>query len=474
MVPVALTLRVNDFLNRPEWSVFAQLNNAPVENLLPLGRRMGLSLPPDLAMTGTLEGVIGYSSNAGVAGQVAIHDAAATLPDVPALHAALVNASISADRIHLDPAEIDTANGVLRAGGDYFFSSPRVDASLATEDFPVDALKNTVNAWFGAPAALAMLNAGDITGSFMYAHRDASPAAWSGQFQFANSTLHPPGIALPLEDSQGRVSFDASNFELTHFSSTLGGEIVEGSYRYNAGAKHPERIHLELPAAGLEDIENALEPTLEAQGLLARLRLSRRSVPEWLAARNLGGDVAIAQFSIDHANLGPLSARFLWQGTNVQFTALQLNLPEGLIRAHGNINVASYSPRCKFTAKVTGFPWDGGLLNAAGEFQSSGTGADSLQHLRASGNFSAHDVTLSSADAFHQISGAFRFSFAGGWPDLRLSNVDASDGDQAWSGAASSQSDGKLIFDLEHEGQQRRVVSTLLPENAATVSELRK
>lgn len=470
--PAAVEMRVSSFLSRPVWSVFAQFSDAPVQDLLPLGRRMGLSLPQGLAVKGTLQGSIGYSSGSGLGGRIAVNDLVATLPNVPPVRAAVVNASISGDRVHFEPAAIETGRGTFEASGDYYTGSPRVVASLTAEDFSIDALKSTVDAWFGAPSALSILSAGDLTGALTYTHEGTNPPAWSGQFQFTDATLNPAGIALPLEHSQGRVTFDNSTFDLAHFSTSLGEQALYGSYRYSAAAKRPERIHLELPAADLDELENALDPTLKAQGLLARLRLSRRAIPAWLAARNLQGDLTIGQFSVNETNLGPLSARFIWQGTNLQFTGLQLNLPEGLIRARGAVNLASYSPRYRFSAKVTGFPWRGGLLSAEGEFESSGTGMDSLQNLRAEGTFSGDDLNLTVDDAFSRVSGAFDFSFADGWPNLRLSKLQASDGEDAWNGEAASQSDGKLIFELEHAGRQRRVVSTLLPENGAAVSGL--
>ncbi len=469
---VALQMVVNSFSSRPAWSVLAQLNKAPVEDLLPFGRRMGLSLPQGLALNGTLEGFMGYSSDAGMAGRVAVRDATATLPDVPPLRASLVTASISGDRIHLDPAVLQTDHGTLQAGGDYYTSVPRVVASLMAEDFSIDALKSTVGAWFGTPSCLVMLNTGALTGTLDYMHDGSQPPSWSGHFQFTDASLNPPGLAIPLEHSQGRVAFDDTTFDLDRFATTLGQQAVYGRYHYSALAKRPERIHLEMPSADLAQMERALDPTLKAQGLLARLRLSRRAIPTWLAGRNLDGDLTVAHFFIDETDLGPLSARFVWQGTNLQFTSAQLNLPEGLIRARGTVNIASYSPRWRFSAKATGFPWRGGLLNAEGSFESSGTGAESLEHLRARGTFSGDDLNLTADDAFNKVSGAFDFSFTDGWPDLRLSNLEASDGEDAWNGGAASQSDGKLIFDLEHAGRQRRVISSLLPENSAAVSQL--
>lgn len=468
--PVALELQVANFLGRPDWSVSTKFNDAPVKDLLPLGRRMGLSLPVDLDLTGTLQGGLGYSNATGLSGRVVINQATATLPNVPPLHAATLNATILADRVHVDPAVIQTAEGTLQAGGDYFLSTPRVMASIQAQDFPVDSLKSTVNAWFGAPAAVSLLSDGQLTGTFLYAHDEEQTPAWSGQFEFTDATLNPPGVATALEHAQGHVAFNASTFDLAHFSAQLGEQAVRGSYRYNAAAKRPEHVHLELTAADLTSMESALDPTLEAQGLLARLRLSRRAVPGWLAARNLDGDLQIAEFSVNDTKLGPLSARFTWQGTNLQFTAVQLNLAEGLIRAQGAVNLASYTPRYHFAAKVAGFPWRGGLLSADGTFESFGTGSESLQHLHADGTFMGDDLTLTEDDEFNRVSGDFDFSFADGWPKLRLSNVEASEGEEAWNGQAASQSDGKLIFDLEHAGRQRRVVSTLAPANVTAVS----
>jgi hypothetical protein len=468
--PVGLQVRVNSFLNRPEWSILARLNKAPLEDLLPLGRRMGLSLPKDFASTGKLDGAVGYSSSTGLNGGVAISNAAATLPNVPSLHAALVNATVFPDRVHFDSATVETAVGDLEASGNYYLFKPGVAASLSVDQFPVNALKSSVNAWFGAPSGLDIFQDGDLTGRFVYQHEGSDPPSWSGEFEFANATLTPPGIATPLRGSEGRVSFDNTSLDLTRFSTTIGRQIANVSYHYSANAKRSEHVRVELPAADLMDVENSLAPTLEAQGLLARLRVTRRTVPAWLASRNLEGDLAIDQFSIGSAKLGTLNSHFIWQGTNLQFTSLQVKLTEGALHGRGTVNLASYSPQCRFNASVTGFPWRGGYLNAEGRFESSGTGAENLQHLHANGSFSGEDLNLSPDDAFSKLSGLFDFSFENGWPNLRLSKVQASDGDDAWEGEAASQSDGKLIFDLEHAGRVRRVVSTLLPDNPVRVS----
>ncbi len=468
--PVALELLANDVLTHPDWSVLTRLDQAPVQDLLPLAKRMGLTIPQDLAVTGSLDGTIGYSSKSGLTGDFAILNATATLPKVPPLHAAVVNANVTSERVHFHPAMLDAPAGALQASGDFYLLSPTVVASLGAQNFPAEALKGTIDAWFGAPAALEILRGGIITGDLSYRRDEETPALWSGQFDFAGSTLNPPGFAAPLDHSDGHVVFDDSALDLSRFSTTLGHQPLSGSYRYSAASKRPARLHLELPSADLADIEAALGPTFQDQSFLARLRFSRRAIPAWLAGRNVEGDLLIGNFSVNQTNLGALSSHFVWQGTTLQLAALQIKLPEGRIQAHGAVSLNSYSPRYRFAAKADAFPWRGGLLNAEGEFVTLGTGADTLQHLHANGTFSGEDLSLSADDDFNTVSGLFDFSFARGWPNLRLSKLQVADGEEAWKGEATSQSDGKLIFDLEHAGRQRRVVSTLAPVDPSAVS----
>lgn len=470
--PVSVELNIDNFLTRPDWSLLARLDGAPAEKLLPLGRRMGLGLPEDLTVAGLVKGTLGYSNNAGLSGNVSITNASATMPNVPPLHTGVVNAIVLPDRIHFEPAVIDTPEGTLSASGDYYLSSPQSMATLDATGFSVDALKKTMNAWFGTPALLMRLNGGQVDGTFNYIHQQPAAAVWSGQFRFADSTIQPEGIAIPLQKAAGEVVFDAANLEVTRFVSRLGEQEVHGNYRYLASARHPERLRIEIPAGDLSDIEKDLAPALTAQDLLARLHVTKRTIPAWLAVRNMEGEIAIAAFSVNGIPLGPLSTRFLWQGANLQLSPIQINLPEGLIRGRGTVNVASYAPRYRFNASVSGFPWRGGTLSAEGTFQTSGTGTDSLQNLRASGAFTGANLNLSADDAFSRIAGQFDFSFTEGWPNLKLAHIQATDGLDAWNGTAASQSDGKLIINLEHAGRQRRVVSSLAPETVSTVSSL--
>lgn len=463
--PIELRLRVRDFLTHPAWALLAQFTNAPAHRLLPLARRMGLAIPGELGLQGAIDGAISYSKTSGFEGGISMKDVAASIPGLRSLQTTIAVASLSSDHIHLEPTVIETSSGgALRAGGDYYFANERLVAGLSTNEFALDALTRAAVTWSEMPPALAFLRHGVFSGVLTYTHAAHAAASWSGQFQFTDATVGTPALSVPLDQAQGRVTFDNSTLNLDRFSGRWGQRIVSASYHYNAAAKHPERLHVEIPSVDLTDLETALDPTLRAQSLLARLHFTRRSIPDWLAERNLDGDVRIGQFAVHGVELGPLSTRFTWRGANLNFGSLQLNLPEGLIRARGALNLAADAPAWSFTATASGFAWRRGLLSAEGEFHTSGTGLESLRNLRAAGSFSGDNVQLSGEDSFDTVSGNFDFSFADGWPNLRLSNIEADDGEDAWNGQAASQSDGSLVVDLAHDGQQRRVISTLAPK----------
>jgi hypothetical protein len=101
------------------------------------------------------------------------------------------------------------------------------------------------------------------------------------------------------------------------------------------------------------------------------------------------------------------------------------------------------------------------MLNAEGEFSSTGAGEDLLHNLTANGTFSGEDLSLSQDDVFENASGLFAFSFADGWPDLRLSDLHATQAGEEWTGDGATQSDGKLLVNLVHNGRQMHFVRTL-------------
>ena len=129
-------------------------------------------------------------------------------------------------------------------------------------------------------------------------------SGWSGQFDFQNAALTAPGLAGSLKHAQGHVVFTPSNFDLPHFSATFNQQPLSGSYHYNLAAKHPERLHIELAAADLNQIDAALEPAFADRGLFARLPFTKRNDPALVRCSKSRRRSAVKSLSINQTNLG--------------------------------------------------------------------------------------------------------------------------------------------------------------------------
>jgi hypothetical protein len=388
---------------------------------------------------------------------------------LPPIRASLARIAISGSSIHFDPATIETPDeGTLEVSGDYDPSTQRTVTTLNAAGVRLGPFKETVSKWFGQPSALLAFSDGSVTGEMIYSHQGSDPALWSGQLQIKDASLRPDGMAVPLEQFNSRVLFGESTLDMPRFSAVLDGLEIRGEYHFNSHAKHLETLRVELPALDLAELQAVLEPTLRAQGIWARLRFGRREIPAWLGGRDLDGDLTVDRFTAGDVAPSSLHAHLLWEGAAVQFTSLQLNEQSGQVRAHGSISLSGFTPTYRFSGSAAGFSWKGGMLGCEARFDSRGLGTDAVQNLRADGTFTATDVDLSPADTFQSATGLFSFSLQQGWPNLHLSQIQASDRNDDWQGQAISQSDGRLILDLQHAGRQRHVVSTLDPAITAS------
>jgi len=466
-VPLQLSMKVDHLLGLPEVSLDALLNGLPANRALPVLRRMGMPLPQTFALSGVLSGTVSYATGKGLSGAIVMQHVSASVSDEPRFQTEMALATISSGHFHVEPALIQQAGGgTLEAGGDYDFSTGSVTASFKVDQFSAAHLKRTFADWFGSPAALAALEDGKLTGELVYQQAGAERSitqepSWSGSLQMAGAIVKLPVLAQPLRACRGRLSFDAHQFSLTHFSGRMGATVVNASYRYNENAELPEQLRMEMDAADLDDIQAALAPVLRPSGLLARLRFTKRHVPSWLATRSLEADVAIRRFSVQGAELGPLHSHLIWKATQVRFTSIQLRLANGFVDGLGAVDLATDTPRYQLSLNAQDLPWKGGLLNAVGEVTTSGFGAAVLANLRASGSFSAENIRFSADDFFETMEGKFALSLADSRPDLRLSSVAAANGADIWTGEASVEEDGKLVLHLVRDSDQRRIVSAL-------------
>ncbi len=460
--PFTLQLKATDFMTHPSWTVLTTMRKAPLASLLPLARRMGMVLPKGLQMQGAIDGVIGLSSSTGIDGGVAISDAVAEIPNMPPMRAKTANVTISGNQLHIEPAALESdAGGTLRAGGEMDLGGQNLAADISAERMPVAAFKQAIAAWFGLPDALMLLAAGDLNGHFRVSYSAvAQKPVWSGQLQLTDITLNIPEVSVPVQLAQGRATFDETTFDLPRMSGTVGDISFNGSYHYSSGAKHPERLRLDFAKADLAILETDLAASLSDEGLLSRLPFTRRSLPAWIVRRNLDGEVTISECTISQIPLGRFAARFIWQGANVQLSDVDATLPNGKMSGTGTISLASRLPHYRFSGRVDGYSWNGGMLRIVGSADSIGMGELVLQNLRARGDFNGEGITFAGNDAFDLLKGTFTLALRD-TPALKLSDVTAVQKDQEWTGDGATDADGKLTVDLSNADRHLHLLGDL-------------
>ena len=335
-------------------------------------------------------------------------------------------------------------------------------ADITAEEFSIAAFKQTTNAWFGSPEALALMQDGNLTGHFQVGYLAGAPV-WSGQAQLSQATLNIPGLAVPVDHLQGKATFDENTFDLPRMSGKLADSSFTGSYRYSVSAKHPQHLRVEFPTEDLTTLEATLAPSLADQGLLSHLPFTRRSVPVWLANRNIEGDISIAKCTVNQTPVGNCYTHFIWQALTVQLTDVQVASPTAKLDAVGTIALAARLPHYHLAMKVDNYPWSGGTLKLSGNIDTSGLGLATIQSVHAAGDFLGEDLNFPGSDPLNSVAGHFTFAFNGTSPVLKLSNVEARENDAIWSGEGLTNSEGKLLLDLTSGDRQLHLAADLAP-----------
>lgn len=463
--PMILQVRVNDFLTAPYWSILARLKGAPAESLLPLSGRLGLGLPDSLSAKGLVSGAVGYSNRSGWNGAVVLENVTASIPDLPPFTAPSTTLSIVSDRIYVQPSLIESpAGSSLLVSGDYTPSTRALGIKLKVQRAPIASLTATLDSWFGAAPVFSVFRSGIVTGELRYANRPPDDAAWSGEFQVSRASFEAPGLAAPVRDFSGRFELSGNELDVVRFSAKVATQPITGSYHFYAKGPRKERLRLQAQDLDISALDKLLAPALGPQDFFSRFRFGRRSLPSWLAHRNLEADVAIGQLSVAGNQLGPAKAHLVWTGPEINGTAIRVELPQGAIVASGSIDLSNIRPRYSLSGEATGLPVKGGFVDVSGKLTSSGQGSDVLANLRASGNFEGQDLEASDDVNFTSIRGQYTFSVESGRPNLRLTGISAQQLDETWQGAGASDKDGSLVLQLASGARQLRVSSSLRPE----------
>ncbi len=217
--------------------------------------------------------------------------------------------------------------------------------------------------------------------------------------------------------------------------------------------------------AELPEIARILAPTLRRQGgFLARtLRLAGGAPPEWLRERRAEVTVEVGALSAGSLAWEDVRARLSWNGAAVDIAELSAAWNEGKLKAKGSLSLASVPPVYRLEGRLSGFLWRGATVDVDGKMETSGSGAELIDNLRASGALAVIDVPLAEDLECPFAKGRYELSFRRSEPRLKLSALEVGLGEETYQGQGAHGADGKVTVELTDGKKSLRLTGTLSP-----------
>jgi AsmA family len=465
--PALVQFQLDDYLSAPKWSASVQFRGLPAAPLVDTARRFGAPLPSDVKVEGKVEGEIGYSSQSGVGGELALADATVKFPDSGAAPLNTVKISsaqvqISDGKVVLAPSDVEMDDGQsAQIEGEYALDNSRAAFRINARKLAAGAA-GFLNA--GPIPLLGQLRQGSWKGWISYEKTSGNAGIWNGQYDLENTVLDIPGLASPVRLASGAVQMKDDGIQVSRMRGRAGGVKFEGDYRYDASAVRPHRLRLTIAELQLTDFENLMLPSMRRnEGFLARAFRREEQLPKWLEERD--ADVSLKVLSLLNGDLawGGVTARALWRGPSITFSSIDWRLDDMHASGKMSVNLAKAEPAYDITGAVENFDYRNGQLDIAGDLQTRGSGEDLLLNLRSKGTFEGRGIMLAPDADVREVSGSYRVGDSVGVPRLLLTNVQVLQGSDTLVGQGASQADGRIVLELASGRKQVRLTGMLLP-----------
>jgi hypothetical protein len=451
-LPLAVRFRCSDYLSQPHCGVALNWNRFPAGPVLDLARHLGADLPPKLNLTGSLDGVLGYTGQGSLQGELDFHDASVSIPDSPPIRSDRARLIFDRGHARLEPAIVRTAQDeTAQLEADYNWREQALDLTISTDAMRVESLR--AQAALAAVPWLDRVSSGTFKGQLRY--QTAAPAGpalaktgWTGAIDLQDASFPLPELAEPVTVASATAHFDGARVVLDHIQAQAGRVAVQGDYRYEPQMARPHRLHLRIPEADAVELERLLMPALRhSRGLIARaLNLGRGTPPEWLADRHVDAIVQIGALQLGGAEARDLQTHLLWDVTKAEFADLRATLDGGRVDGVLSIGLRGNRPTYRLQAQAKGVAWKSGKVDAETVLESSGTGTELLARLHSSGAFVARGLEMDTLPDLESVSGAYDLIWAQTAPMVRFTDLQLVSGDETYTGQGATQPDGRLLF----------------------------
>ena len=456
LLPLSVRLRATDYLSQPHWAVEVNWNRFPLEPLMELAAHMGAQLPPNLKMSGTMDGAMVYARGGRLEGELGFHDTAVTTPNSPPLrfeHAYLV---LDQGHIRLSPAVVHTGDDQANVEADYAIDQNSLDLAIHSDAMKVASLRAQ-----GALPELPWLEqvkSGQWSGDLHYL-RETEKSTWTGRLQVSDAELPVTGLADPVQVKSARLQIDGERITLDQIVAHAGKVSFRGEYRHDPSLARPDRVRLRAETLDSSELEAELLPSLHRDRSLIARALGRNSIPDWMKDRAVEGTVQVDDLVLDGAHLANVRAGLRWDTARVELDGLQAKLDKAAITGRLVIGLRGAQPTYRLTGKVKGLNWQSGKLDAEGTLETSGTGADLLANLKSEATFTGSALDFGATPLWKTVSGSCNLAWS---PRLHVTDLSLKTAeDETYTGKGAAQEDGRLVILLSNGSKEMRMTGTL-------------
>ncbi len=466
-MPVALRVRIFDYLLQPRWAADVTFDRLPAAPLVEVARHMGTPLPKDFGLEGKVVGVVGYASVGGMQGR-AVLEGATIHTGGKLVEVQRAEVSLAGDHVRLEPATVTGESGQsAELSGDYQPSSQALQVTVKTKSLSIAEMQEGSGHLLSAASVplLEGFRKGRWTGSLNYQTEEGKPGVWTGAFDLHDAQVAVPGLNQPLRISSASVVLESERVAVNRLRAHIEKLEVDGEYRYEPREDRPHRFRISIPSADLAQVEQLFLPTLRRErSFLARtLKLKSEAVPGWLSRRHADGIVRIASLTAGDLEWTAVRTRVLWDGADLELASLEAKMDGCGWNGSAVINLAASEPKYNLQGHVQNLAWQGGSVDVLGKLDSSGTGVDFLRNLQSEGSFQARSLTVLPEIPITSAAGSYTFSVTRLGPRITLTAVQAALGAERFSGQGVTQQDGKLQLELASNSRVVHVTGPLAP-----------
>ncbi|MEP6717420.1 MAG: hypothetical protein ABJC09_17760 [Terriglobia bacterium] len=464
--PFDVRYRVADYLGRPRWGMNAIFNGVSLSPILAVGRSLGLKVPAELALEGTVQGAVGYSMPEGAPrmdGQLQLTGSTLQVAGAPPLRMDDAQLRFEGSSISLAPATIaNTGNETATLAGSYDVASNHVAIGLSTEGMSIASLGRQISV-AGVPL-LGPATSGTWSGSLQFAEDAANaPGHWRGEFHLKDADIPFEAFNEPVHVVSADAAVDDSRIELKRLSFLIAGIAGQGEYRYDPAEAHPHGFRLTVAHASGAALEKLLQPTLRRGSFLNyAFNFGRVPEPGWMRAMHADGVIQAAALDLGSQHFTKIKTRVIWDGAQVRLSGLQGQLEKAVFSGAGIVDLAERQPNYRLTGKIAGVPWRSGTVEAEASLKTSGTGTELLSNMTAEGAFKGRRIDLASLETWDTIEGQFAWAWNARSPRLRLTDLVMAIGGNTFTGTAETQNSGQLLLRISDGARRIEAAGAIL------------